>query len=325
MTYGYRVVPSSVLHDWQKDSEPKTRFNASRLPADAASYLRADHPRLTELKRRYASFNSAVTGSLIWNEQYVSAEDLRYFRGDNAYLWQLRGRNADLGAYALATYYLRSIDELGLLSQLGEDQYFGNFAFDIGGKLVSRDLLDSITEIYFLDRHLRIASDARDFVVLDIGAGYGRLAHRMLTALPSVRRHVCTDAIAQSTFICEYYLRFRGLQERARVVPLDEIEAALAAEPVDLAVNVHSFSECQPAAIDWWISLLAKQRVKYLMIVPNPLEYGGTVLVTNHGDDMRTIAERHGYREIAKDPKYLDPLVQEHALMPTWHFLFELG
>ena len=56
-----------------------------------------------------------------------------------------------------------------------------------------------------------------------------------------------------------------------------------------------------------------------------PLEHGGRLLLTNRGDDMRTIVERHGYREIARDPKYLDPAVQKHAPVPTWHFLFELG
>src|SRR5436190_8784088 len=151
--YGYRVVPSTVLHDWQTDTVPKTRSNAWRLPADAASHLRPDHPHLAELKKRYAAFNRRVTGPLIWDAHYVSAEDLRYFRGDNAYVWQLRGPNADPGAYALATYYVKSMDSLGLLSQLAEDHCFGNFAFDIAGKLVSRDLLDSIIEIYFLERH----------------------------------------------------------------------------------------------------------------------------------------------------------------------------
>ncbi|HET7365774.1 MAG TPA: putative sugar O-methyltransferase [Burkholderiales bacterium] len=323
--YGYRVVPSAILHDWQKELEPRGRFNASRLPPGAASYLRPDHPRLVELKRRYASFDRRVTSPLVWIEGSLSAQELRYFRGDNAYVWQLRGPNMDGGAYALATYYAKSIDAHGLLGKLVEDDYFGNFTFDICGTLVSRDLLDSLVEIYFLDRHLGVASAAAGLTVLDIGAGYGRLAHRMLSALPSVRRYLCTDAIAESTFLSEYYLGFRKLDDRARVLALNEIEAALEAQSVDLALNIHSFSECTPSAIDWWIALLARHRVKHLMIVPNAQEHGGELLLTLDRKDMRSIIERHGYRQVARDPKYRDRLVQKHAINPTCHFLFELA
>jgi len=322
--YGYRVVPSSILHDWQK-VEPKARFNASHLPPGAASYLRPDHPRLIELKRRYASFDRRVTSPLVWVEGSLSAQELRYFRGDNAYVWQLRGPNMDAGAYALATYYAKSIDALGLLGRLVEDDCFGNFTFDIGGTLVSRDLLDSLVEIYFLDRHLGLALAPPGLTVLDIGAGYGRLAHRMLSALPGVGRYLCTDAIAESTFVSEYYLGFRKLDDRARVIALDEIEAALEAERVDLAVNIHSFSECTPSAIEWWIALLARHRVKHLMIVPNGQDHAGELLLTLDRKDMRSIVERHGYRQIAMDPKYRDRVVQEHAINPTCHFLFELA
>ena len=297
------------------------RFNASPLPPGAASRLRADHPRLLELKRRYASFDESVTRPLVWTSGYVAPQDLLYFRGDNAYLWQVRGLNMDPAGYALATYYVMSIDTLGLLDRLAEDECFGNFVFRIAGKVVSRDLLDSILEIYFLARHLGLESRA----IVDIGAGYGRLAHRLLGATSGVQRYLCADAIAESTFISEYYLGFRGLEARARAVPLDEIDNALAIEPVDIAINIHSFSECQPAAIDWWVALLARHRVKHLMVVPNQLEHGGTLLLTNQRDDMRPLFERYGYREIAREPKYRDPLVQRHAVNPTWHYLFELG
>jgi hypothetical protein len=324
MAYGYRVVHSSILHDWQKEYDRAARFNASSLPEGASSYLRVDHPRLVALRSRYSTFDSKVTTPLVWRNGYVRAEDLLYFRGDNAYVWQLRGPNMDPPAYALSTYYVKSIDVLGLLSKLVEDDRFGNFVFGIGGKLVSRDLLDSIIEIYFLERHLGLASPAKEFNVLDIGAGYGRLAHRMLSALPNVKRYLCTDAVAESTFISEYYLGFRNLNDRARAVPLDEIEEALEAQPIDLAININSFSECRLSAVEWWMSLLAKHRVKYLMIVPNSFDHGGELLLTLERKDIRTVIESHGYREVAKDPKYADPVLQNYAVNPTYHFLFEL-
>ena len=136
------------------------------------------------------------------------------------------------------------------------------------------------------------------------------------------------DAVAESTFVCEYYLRFRGVEDRARVVPLDEIDAALGREPVDVAVNVHSWSECPLGAVEWWLDLLARQAVRHLMIVPNSEDHGGTRLTSmepdrSHRDLLPALAAR-GYRQVACEPKYLDPAVQRHGVSPTRHWLFEL-
>ena len=55
--------------------------------------------------------------------------------------------------------------------------------------------------------------------------------------------------MAASTFVSDYYLRFRNAS-KAVVVPLDEIETWLTSQKVDIAINIHSFSECQLSAID---------------------------------------------------------------------------
>jgi putative sugar O-methyltransferase len=140
-------------------------------------------------------------------------------------------------AYALTEFYIRSIDTLGLLEKLSEDGLFGVSTFVLNTKAISRDLLDSILEMYFLEKHLGLFSRQK-FNVLDIGAGYGRLAHRMTTAVPGLNAYLCTDGIAVSTFICEYYLSFRELSDGAKVAPLDEVESAIEVQPVDLAINV---------------------------------------------------------------------------------------
>lgn len=111
-------------------------------------------------------------------------------------------------------------------------------------------------------------------------------------------------------------------------MPLDEIEDALARTPVDLAVNVHSFSECTLASVSWWLDLLAKHRVRYLMVVPNAGTYGGTRLLTAEKDgtrlDFLRAIESRGYRLALRRPKYADPGVQKHGVSPTYHYLFEL-
>ena len=257
------------------------------------------------------------------NPVFYISDDILYFRGDNAYVWQLRGQNMNIMAYALTTFYVRSIDNLRLLERLEEDESFGNFTFRIDNILVSRDLLDSIMEIYFLEKHLNLSS-SKDMTILDIGAGYGRLAHRMVCALSNVKKYLCTDAVAVSSFISEYYLRFRGMEERAKAVPLDEIENIISSMDVNIAVNIHSFSECKIPAIEWWLSLLEKYGVEYLMIVPNPCNHGGEILLTNDGKNFGEVIEKYGYKLVAKDPKYRDPVVQKYGINPTYHYLFEL-
>jgi hypothetical protein len=144
----------------------------------------------------------------------------------------------------------------------------------------------------------------------------------MVSALSGVERYYCTDAVAVSTFVSDYYLRFRGV-DKAVVIPLDEIETALRGHPVDLAINIHSFSECRMQAIEWWIRLLSRHRVKNLMIVPAQSTSRGERLLTDHGQEFLPLLEQYGYRTVLKEPKYLDPVVQEFGLQPTWHHLLE--
>ena len=316
---GYRILRDEDLYEWQRKPEPGDAYNPSDLPPGAIEILSSSNQQLKSLQQRYAAFDRSVTAPLVWHENYIRDEQIQFFRGDNGYVWQLRGQNMNPLSYVLTTYYALSIDEHGFLDRLCEDETFGNFTFQIANKIISRDLLDSVSELYFLDNHLDIAS-RENVCILDIGAGYGRLAHRTVTALPNVR-YLCTDAVAASTFISDFYLHFRGVQDRAISVPLDQIERTLELEPVNLAVNVHSFSECRIEAIDWWLTLLATNRVQHLMIIPNGNQ---PRMYTNDGNDFQPIVERHGYRLMAKEPKYRDPLVQQYGINPSYYYLFQL-
>ncbi|MDE2216933.1 MAG: putative sugar O-methyltransferase [Planctomycetota bacterium] len=279
------------------------------------------------LQERYASLSIPPIDHSEWTSSYVNSNiDLRFFRGDNAYVYQYRDGNREVN-YVVTYYYLQKIDELRLLQKLDEDGLFGAYTFNVNGRTVSRDLLDSIAEVSFLERHLAISRVTR-LNILDIGAGYGRLAHRMTQALPNIGRYICVDAVAESTFISEYYLRFRGVAERAAVIPIFDVDDALANNPINLAMNVHSFSECTLLSTVWWLDALRKHKVKYLMIVPNPESHGGTLLLSTEKDkrrqDLLPAIHTRGYKLKVREPKYTDPSVQNHGVTPTYHYLFEL-
>jgi putative sugar O-methyltransferase len=189
---------------------------------------------------------------------------------------------------------------------------------------VSRDLLESVNEIAFLERRLGL-SRLDGFSVLDVGAGYGRLAHRMASAFPNLRDYCCVDAIPESTFVSDYYLRHRGCAPPARVVRLDELERELRPGAFDLAVNIHSFSECPLEAIAGWIDVLRRLGVPRLLLVPNEPDRLLSLEQDGSRRDFAPLLAAAGYREEHREPVYDDPAVEELVGVRDRFFLFSLG
>lgn len=296
------------------------------LPDGASYLLIPSNTRLTDLTQRYRAINSPAMNSSLWTEAFTQQEvDLYRFRAEGVYVWQRQEINTD-AHYTLSTYYLKSIDSLKLWQQLSEDNLFGCYTTQVANHIVSQDLLDAIAEIYFLERHLGLSHQS-NFNILDIGAGYGRFAHRLVQSLPRVGKVFCTDAIATSSFLCEYYLKFRGVDHSAITVPFDELTTTVAPHSVQLATSIHSFSECGIEAIAGWLELLAQLQVPYLMVVPDALENGGKQLLSYEKDqsrvDYQPLLAKYGYRRIACEPKFLDPAVQANGISPTHHYLFK--
>jgi SAM-dependent methyltransferase len=278
------------------------------LPADAAG-LTSDSPRLRELREAYAALDSPVTDGSRWSRDAVEAFlDLRYFRGETLITWHYRElpRISELKYFVLARY-IAGRDPNGWLEKLGEDGAFGCWTFTYDGLgRVSRDLLESVNELCFLDRELGLAKPR----VLDIGAGYGRLAHRMTTAL-DIADYCCVDAVPESTFVSEYYLRHRGAAPPARVVPLHRVDEELEPGSFDLAVNIHSFPEAPYAAIAWWVDQLARLDVPNLLIVPNEPTQLLSMETDGSRRDFMPLLEEAGYRLTKREPTIDDTAVRE--------------
>jgi hypothetical protein len=315
--FGYQLVrtgrprPSIGVHHQE-----------AQLPPALAERLRMDHPRLQELRRRYASSRLPMLAHTWWTPDYVGrALDLRHFRGDNAYVWQTRHMpDAALRYYLYATE-VATRDKLGLFPRMTEDGAFGCWVYSSRRfPTLSRDVLDSVNELNFLERHTGI-SRISDLNILDVGAGYGRLAHRACEVLPTLGRYFCTDGVPESTFLCEFYLEYRRCS-KATVVPADEL-ASLDGQRLDLAVNIHSFSEMGVAAIEGWVALLKHLRVPRLLIIPND----GTALLSMEASgtrhDFEGVLEQYGYRLKVNEPVIADDDVRELVGVRDYFFLFE--
>lgn len=305
--------PSSVEDRREERVDPR----APAPPPGAEEILRPSNPRLAELARRYRGHPAAAVSR--WSALRLEGEvDLARFRADSQYLYQTRGTPD--AAYVLSADYVARHGKLDLLDRLEEDGAFGARTLRIEGRLVSRDLLDSALEIEALAEWLG-AERLRRARVLDVGAGYGRLAHRLCGWSPDLEV-VATDAVPLSTFLCEYYLELRGCAG-ARVVPLDEAETALGAGGFDVAVNVHSFGEAPLGAVSWWLEQIAAAGVPRLLIVHGEEELFAleSDLSRSHYD---TALGDLGYRPVWRRPKYArsEP-VQRFGIFPSWYHAFE--
>ncbi len=293
------------------------------LEADPPS---PDDPRLTEFRATYRALADHPARAMsLWDEEFASRVDFGRFRGDNAYLWQQSNTPAQRLCWLLVGYYVHSIDTLGLLDRLTEDGLFGSVTFRFMDRYVgSKDLLDSINEINFLDRALGI-STSPSLRVLDIGAGYGRLCHRLTEAFPGRISGFMADAIAESTFLSEWYSRFRGVADHFETVPLHEVDAALNGHSVDLVTNIHSFSECRLSAIQWWLDKVDHIGARNLFVVPNAYHNGGRELLSREPDgdhlDFRAEIERRGFALKACEPKYRDESFSPFGIN-TYYYLF---
>lgn len=316
---GLKIMRYRSLYPWQIAPARGDSVASTEVPSGAAEHLRFDNPALVDLLDRYRRFDPQVTAAKDWTESKISSSHLLYFRGDNPYVWQLRGPNFNELTYTVTYYALKSGRARDLLSIFTEDGLFGVHTFTIDGRSISRDLLDSVTEIDFIRRHLGLDGKS----VLDIGAGYGRLAHRLTSASESIRVFA-TDAYAPSTFISEYYLNIRKAKN-ARTVPLDEVEELLRNEKIDLATNIHSFSECTADAVGWWAKRLADAQVPRLMLIPNARVFYLAELARDRaGAEIEATLAQYGYRPAVRELRFDDPVIQRYGVDPAPITLFEL-
>lgn len=313
---------SGFYDEWGETA--RVESNHEEVTPEALEYLTPYNCRLSELRRKYSELDWAARRYTQWSPEYVSLDlPLHRFRADCAFLWQQRDLN--LPVHYLCTYlYFRGCRCRSLLDLCSEDSQFGARVVCVEHERVTRDRLDSVSQLDFLQSKLGLGSDA-EFTILDIGAGYGRLAHRTSQVF-SRATVVCVDAIAEATFICEFYLRFRGITNQARVVPLYDIHVALEQRRIDIATAINSFSECSTEAIQWWLKLLEEYRVPYLMVVPTGGQDGGRRLLNpdsaGRSNDFEKMILASGYKKVCSTPKYEEALVQQYGISPTHYHLF---
>lgn len=320
---GFALVPAQALRAYDRGSKPAA---CPEPDANSLQYLNAKNPRLAELRQRYSKIKVDASVHSLWTSDYVADQvRLDQFRDQSAYVWVFK----ELPRPTQLKYFIYSSDVRAkapqLYEQIQEDGAFGCLCYDFESVgRVSRDRMDSAVELDFLNRHMGLLSKS-NLRVLDVGAGYGRLAHRTSMVAPNLAEYVCLDAVPDSTFLAEFYTRYRKL-DKVRVVPLDELIAMQQPlGPFDIAFNVHSFSECTLAAIQWWMNRIADLNIPYLFVIPNTKTDFLTTEMDHSRKDFLPVIENAGYKIVAQEPMFENPDIRKLLSIYDHLFLFKRG
>ena len=190
-----------------------------------------------------------------------AAADLTNFKSDK--------RNYNLAVWDPATNGVRylkallfhlamdlSADEWAKIKRIPRREVGNPVTVRCLGETVCIDYLQTAIELGFFERHVDLDGAA----VLEIGAGYGRSCHAMLSNY-DISRYCIVD-LPNTLSLSRRYLR-EVLDDaqfaKIRFVQVDDVGDALESMRFDLCVNIHSFEEMNPETVRAYLDLIAEK------------------------------------------------------------------
>jgi putative sugar O-methyltransferase len=161
----------------------------------------------------------------------------------------------------------------------------------LNGEPVCLDYLQAVLELEFIERGLPL----RGARVMEIGAGYGRTCHAMLSN-HDLAEYWIVD-LTNTMRLSRAYLREVLDDERfakVRFVDVEDIDQVVGADPFDLCVNIHSFTEMLPETVRDYLGLIDEKCTGFY--VKNPVgKFLDKKLDGHHkGDEAVRMALRTG-------------------------------
>ena len=169
------------------------------------------------------------------------------------------------------------------------DAEFGARVVNTSRGPLTRMWLEAEQETTFLVRN---TCSLRSLNVVEIGAGYGRLA------VPLSRycaRYVCVDAVPISTEISRSYCaRFAPRVEVPSLPDFLALKNRGDEYRFNVAINIHSWNECTLEQIKWWLTMLRELEVGYLFTVSHGQMSGRPEIpyLCHDGVSFRPLIER---------------------------------
>jgi putative sugar O-methyltransferase len=130
------------------------------------------------------------------------------------------------------------------------------------GEPVCMDYLQAVQELSFIANHV----DLDGTRVLEIGAGYGRTCHTIISNHDLIEYHIID--LPNSLKLSEAYLRSVLDDEqfaKVRFTSISEVDERYTGTDFDLVVNISSFSEMNAETVDNYLALIdARSRYFYI-------------------------------------------------------------
>jgi putative sugar O-methyltransferase len=242
----------------------------------ALATLHAAYRRCTEFADRVAARGDmAEHVSPFWSEilgerrNYPTFDEMLVMRRGFTYPIADRGRVEDReadAAYAQAAWNvaLQTVDR-GYFDRWEESAVGApnSYSFD-GLRLTPGGIVNAITSSRIVARCREAGLASRPLRVLEIGAGYGQVAHQLLQQL-DISTYACCD-LPENAFLSSFYLQ-ANWPSRSAVLVAGEDDGAEAdlvitvpplldklAGPWDLVINSYSFQEMNRESVDGYLA-----------------------------------------------------------------------
>ncbi len=165
--------------------------------------------------------------------------------------------------------YVKKIDRKHYLEQLEEPSEGNPLLVSLNGKNMSQDLANSLIEYYSMSEAVNFSSVKK---ILEIGGGYGRNAHVILSLNPKARiflvdilpaiyiaqRYLSSIFPHRKVFKARNFSSFANIQneiEESSIIFLLPHQLALIPDDYfDLSINISSFGEMKLEQIGWYFS-----------------------------------------------------------------------
>lgn len=188
------------------------------------------------------------------------------------------------------------------------------FSVTYDGETVCLDYIQAVYELGFITRTLDL--DGRS--VLEIGAGYGRTCHAMLSNHDVASYHIVdleNTLELSSAYLAEVLTPEQF--EKVTFTPVSDVDDTVAGRHFDLGLNIDSFAEMEPDTVVDYLRLIAGNCDH--LYVNNPVGKYLDKTLDDHvqGDEvvalalrtglLRDVIDIHDNRAVAAEvPKFLD-------------------
>jgi putative sugar O-methyltransferase len=201
-------------------------------------------------------------------EQFANIDDefLRTFRepgsANKFVAWDPYERSARYFKFLLFAVVAKQPEAFFTAYRRLQNCNLGNpLSVQYSGCALNADYVAAVEEWLFLDGLMQFEGMQR---VTEIGAGFGRTCHTLLTLCPNIREYTIVDLEPMLGLSAAYLERVAPASfDRIRFIASTDHEAQEALQAQDLAINIDSFQEMPKNVIDGYMNRIVSKAARF--------------------------------------------------------------